>query len=60
MFQWNKRIKVNGVTKEWSKLYITIFSSAAPEIPPLQDPSIQTLRTTKKDQLSDTYLFRNW
>lgn len=45
--QLEEENKENEVTEEWSKLYITILSSAAPEIPPLQDPSMQMLRTTK-------------
>lgn len=34
-----------GVTIEWSNANIKIFSSAAPERPPLHDPSMHKLKT---------------
>lgn len=36
------------VTMEWSKVNMTVLSSAAPEIPPVHDPSTDRLRTGKE------------
>lgn len=39
-----------GVTIEWSNANIKIFSSAAPERPPLHDPSTHKLKTVGRRQ----------